>query len=59
MTIVKNVAFGQWRGCVFVQVGSTCIVLFDIPSDASIGLEVMTPDRFFAFRPFKFLTWRR
>lgn len=59
MTVVKNVAIGQWRGCVFVQVGSTCVVLWDLPGDASIGLEILTPERWFALRPFKFLTWRR
>jgi|LakMenEpi03Aug12_release.lakeMendotaPanAssembly.Ray.scaffolds.fasta_scaffold4113627_1 hypothetical protein len=59
MAIIKNVSIGQWRGCAFIQIGTTCVVLFELPGEMSVGIEIMTPERVFALRPVKFLTWRR
>ena len=59
MKFYSNTAIGQWRGCTFVQIGSLCLVLWPLPGERSWGLEVCTPMRWFALRPFRRLIWRR
>jgi hypothetical protein len=55
----NDVSFGQFRGCLFVQIGSTAFGLSCLLGDRSWGLELLTPSRWFAFRPFRYLTVRR
>jgi len=58
--IFRDTLFGQWKGCVFVQIGTTAVVLYDgLSRDRSWGLELVTPWRWFALRPFHRLTWHR
>jgi hypothetical protein len=59
MEIHRQTAFGQWRGCLFVQVGATALILTALPGERSWGLELLTPMRWFALRPFHRLTWRK
>jgi len=59
MEAIRNVEFGQWNGCLFVHAGTTCWILARLPGDRSWGLEILTPARWFALRPFRRLTWRR
>jgi hypothetical protein len=53
MTIHRNVAIGQWRGCkFFIHVGSTCITFGDYPGPRdsyAAGVEFMTPMRWLRF----------
>lgn len=55
----RNVAFGQWRGCAFVHVGSFCFILCRLSGERSWGLELCTPVRWVALRPFCRLVWSR
>jgi hypothetical protein len=54
MTIHRNVAVGQWRGCKFyIHVGTTCITFGDYPGPRDgygAGFEIMTPMHWFRFR---------
>lgn len=59
MEVRRQIAFGQWRGALFVQVGATVIILAHLSGERSWGLELCTPMRWFALRPFRRLTWRR
>lgn len=59
MKIYRNVWFSQWRGCLFIQVGTFGLVFLALPGNRSWGMELVTPERWFALRPFKRLTWWR
>lgn len=52
MSIHRNVAFGQWRGCkFFIHVGSICVTFGELPGDGyAAGIEIMTPMRRFSIR---------
>lgn len=54
----RHVSFGQFKGArFFVQVGSLAISVGR--NGDGYGIELLTPSRWFAFRPFKSLTLRR
>lgn len=57
--IERDVAHAQFKGCVFIQIGATAIGVHGLRGDGSFGLELLTPFRWFALRPFRRLTWRR
>lgn len=58
--VERNVAYGQWKGSLFLQVGTTALLVqLSRSGHWSCGLEILTPERWFAFRPFRCLTWRR
>lgn len=58
--VERNVAYGQWKGCLFLHVGATAFLMqLSRAGHWSVGFELLTPSRWFAFRPFRRLTWRR
>ena len=59
MTLERNVSFAQFRGCLFLQLGATALILARLPGERSWGLELFTPARWVALRPFPRLILRR
>jgi hypothetical protein len=53
----RNVSLGQWKGCVFLHVGSTAYLWPILAGDRSWGIELVTPMRWLSIRPL--FVWRR
>jgi hypothetical protein len=58
MELIRNIAFCQFRGSLFLHIGTVAVAV-SIPGERSWGLELCTPERWFALRPFRALTIRR
>jgi hypothetical protein len=57
--IYRGIAFCQWKGCLFLHIGTTGFYAQVFKGNRCWGLELLTPDRWFALAPFRRLTWRR